>query len=199
MQQQTKVTGVILAGGRATRMNYQDKGLMMFKGQPLISYAIKALTGITQHIIINANRNHDSYSQFGYEVISDQTDSFDGPLAGVLTAMLHTDAEILLVIPCDSPFVSTQSLQKLLQSLLENKADVAVPVSGDKLQPVFLAARTALKDSLQSYLACGQRKMAIWLQQQNLVKVEFTEHDPLFININTPEELVNPYCPNNQP
>jgi len=199
MQQQTKVTGVILAGGRATRMNHQDKGLMMFKGQPLISYAINALTGITQHIIINANRNHDSYSQFGYEVISDQTDSFDGPLAGVLTAMLHTDADILLVIPCDSPYLSTQSLQKLLQSLLENKADVAVPVSGEKLQPVFLAARIDLKDSLQNYLASGGRKMATWLQQQNLVKVEFTSHDPLFININTPEELVNPYYPNNQP
>ena len=189
MSNQTKVAGVILAGGRARRMNNQDKGLMKFKGRPMVSYALAALAPVVDYVFINANRNIDQYRQFGCPVISDQTDSFDGPLAGVLTAMIHADADILVVLPCDSPLIKTEHLQKLLSTRAENNADVAVAFDGLRIHPVFFAVKTALQDSLQDYLAGDQRKVAAWLAQQNFVKVDFSREPEIFSNINTLAEL----------
>ncbi|MDI1292612.1 MAG: molybdenum cofactor guanylyltransferase [Methylobacter sp.] len=189
MSNQTKVAGVILAGGRARRMNNQDKGLMKFKGRPMVSYALAALAPVVNYVFINANRNIDQYRQFGCPVISDQTDSFDGPLAGVLTAMIHADADILVVLPCDSPLIKTEHLQKLLSTRAENNADVAVAFDGARIHPVFFAVKTALQGSLQDYLAGDQRKVAAWLAQQNFVKVDFSREPEIFSNINTLAEL----------
>lgn len=189
MNSQTKVAGVILAGGRARRMNNQDKGLVNFKGRPMVSYAIAALAPVVDQLFINANRNIEQYRQFGWPVISDQTDSFDGPLAGVLTAMIHADADVLVIMPCDSPLIKTEHLQKLLLTRAENNADVAVAFDGIRLHPVFLAIKTALQTSLQDYLAGGQRKVAVWLEQQNLVQADFSNEPEIFGNINTMTEL----------
>ncbi|MGZ5049719.1 MAG: molybdenum cofactor guanylyltransferase MobA [Methylobacter sp.] len=189
MNSRTKVAGVILAGGRARRMNNQDKGLVHFNGRPMIGYAIAALEPVVDYVLINANRNLDEYRQFGKPVISDQTDSFDGPLAGILAAMIHAEAEVLLVMPCDSPLVKTEYLQKLLSARAENDADVAIAFDGDKMHPVFLAIKTALQNSLQGYLDNGQRKVAVWLQQQNWVKADFSQEPEIFANINTMAEL----------
>ncbi|WP_432742045.1 molybdenum cofactor guanylyltransferase MobA [Methylobacter sp. G7] len=189
MSNQTKVAGVILAGGRARRMNNRDKGLMKFKGRSMVSYALAALAPVVDYVFINANRNIDQYRQFGCPVISDQTDSFDGPLAGVLTAMIHADADILLVLPCDSPLIKTEHLQKLLSTRAENNADVAVAFDGLRIHPVFFAVKTALQGSLQDYLAGDQRKVAAWLVQQNFVKVDFSREPEIFSNINTLAEL----------
>ena len=189
MNSQTKVAGVILAGGRARRMNNQDKGLVSFKGRPMVSYAVAALAPIVDCMFINANRNIDQYRQFGWPVISDRTDSFDGPLAGILTAMDHVDADVLVVIPCDSPLIKTEHLQKLLLTRAENNADVAVAFDGVRLHPVFLAIKTALHVSLQDYLANGHRKVSVWLERQNLIKVDFSNEPEIFCNVNTMAEL----------
>ncbi|MGZ8172713.1 MULTISPECIES: molybdenum cofactor guanylyltransferase MobA [Methylobacter] len=189
MNSQTKVAGVILAGGRARRMNNQDKGLVNFNGRPMVSYAIAALAPVVDGVFINANRNIDQYRQFGWPVISDQTDSFDGPLAGILTAMIHADTDVLVVIPCDSPLIKTEHLQKLLLARAEHNADVAVAFDGTRLHPVFLAIKTALQTSLQEYLADGQRKVEVWLAQQNWVRVDFSNETEIFSNINTMTEL----------
>lgn len=189
MNSRTKVAGVILAGGLARRMDNQDKGLVHFNGRPMIGYAIAALEPVVDCVLINANRNLDQYRQFRKPVISDQTDSFDGPLAGILTAMIHAEAEVLLVIPCDSPLVNTEHLQKLLATRAENDADVAIAFDGDKMHPVFLAIRMALQNSLQGYLDSGQRKVGVWLQQQNWVRADFSREPEIFTNINTMAEL----------
>ncbi len=189
MNNQTKVAGVILAGGLARRMNNQDKGLVNYKGQPMVSYAIAALTAVADESIINANRNREQYQTFGLPVVPDQTDSFDGPLAGILTALIYTDAEILVVVPCDSPLIKAAHLQKLLATRAENTADVAVAFDGERLHPVFLAIKTSLKSGLQDYLDCGERKISHWLEQQKMVKADFSNEPEIFININTLAEL----------
>ena len=189
MPNQTTVAGVILAGGLARRMNNQDKGLVHYKGLPLVSYAIAALTAVTDQIIINANRNKENYQAFGLPVVADQTDNFDGPLAGVLTAMIYTDADVLVVVPCDSPLIKAEHLQKLLAVRAENSADVAVAFDGVRLHPVVLAIKTSLKTSLENYLASGQRKVGYWLEQQKTVKADFSNEPEVFININTLIEL----------
>ncbi|WP_411727149.1 molybdenum cofactor guanylyltransferase MobA [Methyloglobulus sp.] len=189
MDKQTKVTGVILAGGLARRMNNRDKGLISFKGQPMVSYAIAAMNTVTNQTIINANRNIEEYQAFGLQVVSDQTDSFDGPLAGVLTAMMFAETDVLLVMPCDSPLVKAHHLQKLLSTRAAVDADVAVAFDGERLHPVFLAIKATLKSSLQDYLLSGQRKIDLWLEQQKMAKADFSAEPDIFININSMAEL----------
>jgi molybdenum cofactor guanylyltransferase len=189
MNCRTKVTGVILAGGLARRMNNQDKGLINYKGRPMVSYAIAALTSVADQSIINANRNREQYQAFGLPVVADQTDSFDGPLAGVLTAMIYTNADVLVIMPCDSPLIKAEHLQKLLSTRAENGADVAVAFDGERLHPVFLAIKASLKISLQDYLTSGQHKVDRWLEQQKMVKADFSNEPEIFININTIDEL----------
>lgn len=191
MIKQSNVTGVILAGGLARRMNNQDKGLLIYKDRPMISYAIEALKSITTQTIINANRNKEAYEAFGLPVIADQTDSFDGPLAGILTAMINSNSNTntLLVLPCDSPLIKAEHLQKLLLSLKEYKANLAVASDGKRLHPVFLAINTSLKNNLQEFLNSGQRKVESWLEQQNKVITDFSETPEIFTNINTLSEL----------
>ena len=122
-------------------------------------------------------------------VVTDQTDSFDGPLAGVLTAMIHSDADVLLVVPCDAPLISSAPLQKLLASLAEHNADIAVAFDGERLHPVFLAIHCRLKISLQNYLASGERKVQTWLAQHNTVTVDLSDSPEVFTNVNTLTEL----------
>jgi molybdopterin-guanine dinucleotide biosynthesis protein A len=189
MNNSTKITGVILAGGQARRMNHRDKGLVCYQARPLVYYSIIALEPLVHNILINANRHHEQYQQFGLPVIADQTDSFDGPLAGVLTAMIHTDADILLVTPCDVPLITSVHLQKLLTVRTEVNADIAVAFDGERLQPVFLAIHTRLQTSLQNYLASGERKIHTWLAQHNTVQVDFSDTPEIFTNVNTMTEL----------
>ena len=189
MKHQPKVTGVILAGGLARRMNNQDKGLINYKGRPMVSYAIAALASIVDLSIINANRNREQYQTFGLPVVADQTDSFDGPLAGILTAMLYIEADLLVVIPCDSPLIKAEHLKKLLATRAKDNSDVAVAFDGERLHPVFLAIKTSLKNSLQDYLNNGQRKADLWLKQQKMVEADFSDEPEIFVNINTLTEL----------
>jgi len=189
MSEQNKVTGVILAGGLARRMNKQDKGLVIYHNKPMVSYAVDAMSQIADTVLINANRNKNEYMQFACEVIADKTDTFDGPLAGIYAAMTHASTENLIVMPCDSPLIKAEHLNKLLMALTENKVDIAVAFDGQRMHPVFLALKTTLASSLKSYLEQGNRKIDIWLEQHALIKVDFIQHAEVFLNINTLSEL----------
>ena len=189
MDRQTKVTGVILAGGLARRMNRQDKGLILFKHRPLVSYAVEAMTAVANRTVINANRNIGSYREFGLPVISDQSDSFDGPLAGILSAMHYAESGIVLAMPCDSPFFNADHLTKLLESLTMHDVEVATAFDGERLHPVFLALNVELSSNLEDYLQRGQRKVENWIHQQKVVFTDYSKEPDIFININSIDEL----------
>ncbi|MCF7971343.1 MAG: molybdenum cofactor guanylyltransferase [Methylococcaceae bacterium] len=189
MNKQSKVSGVILAGGLARRMNKQDKGLVDFNGQPMICYAVQAMASVVDELLINANRNIEQYQAFAYPVISDATSEFDGPLAGIYAALNACQNEVLLVMPCDSPFITAEGLRALLNERERLDADIAVAFDGERLHPVFLALKKSLKDSLQTYLAQGERKIDRWIEQHNWVKVDFSASPEFFENINTLEQL----------
>jgi molybdopterin-guanine dinucleotide biosynthesis protein A len=188
MSGQNKVTGIVLAGGLARRMNKQDKGLIEYHNKSMVTYAVKAMMEVTDNVVINANRNLDAYAQFGCEVITDQTDTFDGPLAGVLSAMMYAETSIVCVFPCDSPLIKAKHLQRLLIAL-DDTVDIAVASDGNRMQPVFLALKTSLQSDLEAYLQAGERKIDVWLQQHSLRVVDFSQDKNVFMNINTLDEL----------
>jgi molybdenum cofactor guanylyltransferase len=189
ISKQTTLAGVILAGGQARRMDNADKGLVNLNDKPLVSYIISALSQVVDNIYISANRNVKSYENLGYPVITDQTQDFSGPLAGILSAMHTTQADILLVVPCDSPLIKAQHLQQLLNTLSIKEIDATVAFDGERLHPVFLALNTSLKDSLAIYLASGERKVETWLKQQRWGITDLSDDKAVFTNINTYQEL----------
>jgi molybdopterin-guanine dinucleotide biosynthesis protein A len=191
MNKQSGVSGVILAGGLARRMNNQDKGLVPFNKQAMITYAIQAIVPVVDELFINANRHIDQYQQFNYPVITDKRDDFAGPLAGVYAALNACHNNVLLVTPCDSPFMLTTALQTLIDERERNAADIAVAFDGERIHPVFMAISSALKDSLQDYLAQGERKIDRWFEQHNWIKVDFSANPEFFSNINTLAQLAD--------
>jgi molybdopterin-guanine dinucleotide biosynthesis protein A len=188
MSEQNKISGVVLAGGQARRMQRQDKGLVLFKGRPLVSYALAALKPLVDEVLISANRNQDSYGRFGHQVIGDNRVGFDGPLAGVLAAMQSARYPLLLVTPCDTPLVNALHLQRLLSGLAAG-ADVAAAFDGQRLHPVFMALKCSLQPSLRDYLQSGERKLQVWLRQQNWLQADFSDAPEIFANINTLSDL----------
>lgn len=190
-QENNNITGVILAGGRAKRMDGQDKGLLRVNNQPMIKLIIDQLITQVQTIIINANRNIETYSQFNYLVISDQCSAdFNGPLAGMLSAMRSCDSDFILSVPCDGPFLPDDLASRLYNELLSQDADICVVHDGERMQPVFALIKTQLAESLQTYLDNGDRKIDLWYKQHKTVLADFSDYKNISLNINTPEELI---------
>ena len=136
------ITGVVLAGGRARRMGGEDKGLLPFRGQPLVSCALDALKAQADTVLINANRNLDEYRALGYPVIQDGTTTFDGPLAGLLSAMRAANTPYILIAPCDAPLMTGDLLERLV-SRFNAVQDSGLPPElcaahdGERLHPVL--------------------------------------------------------------
>ena len=194
-EERATITGVVLAGGRARRMGGEDKGLVDYRGRPLVTYALDALSLAAGTILINANRNQEEYARFGYPVIEDLTDSFDGPLAGLLSAMRSAQTEYVLTVPCDCPQVNGALLGRLYTSLLDERAELCAAHDGERLHPVFLIAKRSLAGDLADYLASGQRKVETWLRSHQLALADYSDHPEMFVNINTREELTNTTIP----
>lgn len=185
----TTLTGVVLAGGEARRMGGRDKGLIPFLGQPLVSYALNALSQIAGTVMINANRHCEDYARWGYPVISDGSAHYDGPLAGMLASLRAAKTPHLLVVPCDCPLMRPALLRRLYDTLLAERAEACVAHDGVWLNPVFAVLDCGIADSLQAYMARGERKIDLWLKQHKLAIVDFSADPDLFRNANTPEEL----------
>ena len=183
------ISGVVLAGGRGQRMGGEDKGWLDYGGKPLVHHVAKRLAPQVDRLIINANRNITRYQRLGYKVVSDDLADFCGPLAGMLAAMKAVDTDYILTAPCDSPFVSMQLRQRLMEALLFNAADIAVAHDGKAMQPVFCLIACRLVKSLQGYLDEGGRKIDSWFTKHPLAVVDFSDQADSFVNFNYPDDL----------
>lgn len=182
------ITGVILAGGKSTRMGGNDKGLTDIAGNPLVTYVISRLHPQVHSILISANRNATEYGKYGYTVIEDTAGEFYGPLSGLLSAMQNADTEYILSAPCDSPFLPLDYAQRMHDELTEKGNTICVAQTGKLMQPVFALVSRSLESSLQDYLERGHRKMADWILQQKPATVDFPNHEDMFFNMNNHED-----------
>lgn len=182
------VTGVILAGGRATRMGGVDKGLIPVNDRPMIAHVIDALRPQVADILVSANRNRDSYAEFGYPVIEDGDDEFRGPLAGVASCMQVASTPYIALAPCDSPLVCSDLVQRLHAALSASAARIAAAHDGEWLQPVFALLDRDLLDELVGFLDGGGRKIGQWYEEQGYEAVDFSDAVESFANINAPDD-----------
>ncbi len=186
------ITGLVLAGGRGSRMGDVDKGLQSFRGEPMVSHVIQRLAPQVGTLMINANRNLETYRQFDVPVWPDKLEGFAGPLAGLQAGLLHCQTQYLVTAPCDSPFLPTDLVVRLSNALVAQNADlaVAVTVEGDTRQPhpVFCLLKTSLLPHLNEFLQSGKRRIDAWYASLNIAEVIFDD-EAAFRNINTLEEL----------
>lgn len=185
----SEITGVVLAGGRATRMGGEDKGLLRVAGRPMVEHVLRILRPQVSELLINANRNLERYREFGVTVVSDFIEGYCGPLAGMASAMKVARTAYVLTAPCDSPFLSEDLAARLHRGLVRDGARIAVADSGARLEPVFALVDRSLLPSLLAYLESGERKIDRWYAQHPMTRVDFSDEPGMFSNLNTPQEL----------
>jgi molybdenum cofactor guanylyltransferase len=189
---QENITGLILSGGRGTRMGHVDKGLQEFRGAAMAQHVLRRLAPQVGSIAINANQNLDTYAGFGAPVWPDDLEGFEGPLAGLATGMRRCATALLVTAPCDSPFLPSDLVERLHQALQAADADLALAETEEdgriQPQPVFALVKTSVLPQLSAYLAGGGRRMDGWYDGIKVVRVRFDDASA-FRNINTLREL----------
>ena len=183
-------TAIILSGGRATRMNGVDKGLVFLQDKPLIAQVILRLKPQVDEILINANREIARYEALGYPVLKDENKDFIGPLAGFSLGLQHAKHDYVLTVPCDSPLFPLDLAARLLNRMLESRMDIAVASSDGNTHPVFCLMKKSVLPSLLAYIESGERKVSVWQKSQQYVEVNFSDCSDAFVNLNTFEDLV---------
>ncbi|MFL6700184.1 MAG: molybdenum cofactor guanylyltransferase MobA [Vitreoscilla sp.] len=187
------ITGLILAGGRGQRLGGVDKGLQPWRGRPLVDHALARLGPQVGEVMISANRNTPAYAARVTRVLADTSDDFPGPLAGILAGLRAAATPWLAVVPCDSPTLPLDLVERLAQGLGDAPGAVVQRDHGDgvrRLEPVCCLLSTALADDLAQHLAQGGRKVENWLARHALpVPFDRPDDAAAFANINTPADL----------
>jgi len=184
-----KVTGMILAGGLGRRMGGVDKGLVPLNGKPMAQHAAERFAPQVDELLVNANQNPETYAKLGYPVFPDAMQGFAGPLAGLQTGLAHANHELVATVPCDSPFLPHDLVQRLRTALIANDAQLAVAVTFSQAHPVFCLCRRDVLPHLTAFLESGGRKIDTWYATLRVVEVNFDDEADAFMNINTPQEL----------
>jgi molybdenum cofactor guanylyltransferase len=195
------ITGLILAGGRGSRMGGVDKGLQNFNGIPLALHTLMRLGPQVETVMVNANRNLSAYESFGASVWPDASADFAGPLSGFLVGLERAETTYVLTVPCDTPRLPLDLAERLSQALIRENAEIAMAAAPEtkadgsteiRTQPVFCLMKIELSESLVKFTHAGGRKIDTWTAQHNTVVVPFDApgDDPLaFANVNTLNEL----------
>ena len=186
------ITGLILAGGRGSRMGGVDKGLQAYLGVPLVMHALLRLSAQVGHIMINANRNLGAYDAMGVPVWPDVLADYPGPLAGFQTGLERCETPYLMTVPCDSPLFPEDLVERLADALEAQGAEIALAAIVEdgvlRAQPVFCLMHSSVLESLTRFTQSGQRKIDRWTAQHRCIEVPFPDPQA-FVNANTLADL----------
>ncbi|MGE8505537.1 MAG: molybdenum cofactor guanylyltransferase MobA [Pseudomonas sp.] len=179
---------LLLSGGRGQRMGGRDKGLLEWRGQPLIAWLHDLTRPLSDDLIISCNRNNDRYAPYADQLVTDQDQDYQGPLAGIRAGMSAAHHEQMLVLPCDAPLVD----RALIESLLTHAGSRPVVIrQGNYWQPLFCLLPTALKEDLERAWQSGERSPQRWFGRLEPVAIDCALDDPRLANLNTPEMLAS--------
>jgi len=193
-----KISGLILAGGEGRRMAGRDKGLITLADKPLVEYTIECMRPLVDDLSLSCNRNRELYQGYQLPCLSDEpteqeSKSYQGPMAGLASGLKHAQQEWLLVMPCDTPLMTTEVMSQLLISL-ENKDPQqevqAIIFAHQGLQPLHGLYHCSMLPIFEQCLAENKNALQRLLRSMPSVQV----HDALdcgfsFNNANDPEEL----------
>jgi molybdopterin-guanine dinucleotide biosynthesis protein A len=186
-----RVTGLILAGGQARRMDGVDKGLLALCGRPLVAHVAARLAPQVNTVMVSANRNAQTYGAYGCVVADDPAfGEWQGPLAGVSAGLARARSEWLVTVACDMPFLPVDLVARLAGAVAEHEATAAVAMVGGRPIPVCMFVPVRVAADLAAWLSDGSdRKVAHWLARIGCIEVGFDDVADAFVNINTPDDL----------
>ena len=183
----SKVTGVVLAGGRGLRMGGVDKGLIELDGRSLVEHQLEALRPQVAALIVSANRNLDRYAALGVTVVADELADFSGPLAGIAAAAARVRTDWIVSVPCDTRSLPADLVARLLDAARRADRGAAYAEDAEGPQYVVCALHTGLAAALASAAASAQRAVRDFLRARDAAVVRF--NDWHCANLNTPEAL----------
>jgi molybdopterin-guanine dinucleotide biosynthesis protein A len=199
MELSQRVAGVVLAGGKSSRMGGGDKCLKPLAGKPLIGHVIERLRPQAGDLVINANGEPSRFASFGLPVVADSMSGHAGPLAGVHAGLEWAKAHVpgaryVVTVAADTPFFPTDLVQRFLAALKDGH-EICVARSEDGVHPVFGLWPIAIAGEIEASLEQGARKVSAFVEQHGAREVLFPQVviggkaiDPFF-NINRPEDL----------
>ncbi len=179
------ITGIILAGGKSSRMG-TDKAMLLHKGKSFLENTISSLNEVSHDILISANQEY--YHDYGYPVVPDNYPGI-GPLAGIEACLNFSKTRINVFAPCDTPFLNAALFKSLIQHI-EN-CDAVVPISADgKIEPLMAYYSKDILPKIRLQIENGDYKIQNLLRtiKTNYVSISETR---LFTNVNTPDDLRN--------
>lgn len=183
------ISGIILAGGRSTRMGGRDKALTPLRGEPLLRHLLRRLQPQTHSLAINSNNNPEDFAAFGLPVIADRLTGFQGPLAGLHAGLNYFPESLVLAVSVDSPFIPRDLASRLQAGLTDRLCACA---SNGSQHALALLCRPEAAKRIQEYLECGGRNVRDFLAAE-AVFIHFDRPDDrgLFVNLNTPEDMAH--------
>lgn len=197
--------GVVLAGGRATRMGGGDKGLLPLGSSNILGHVLARFEPQVAKLALNANGDPERFAEYGLPVLGDSIEGFAGPLVGVLAGLdwaAEQGAEAIVTVAADTPFFPSDLVARLIvaaQGMTHPLVLAATPrgaqetksMSGSGLirHPTFGLWPVVLRDDLRAALTDGLRKVVIWTDKHGGREALFDEAGDPFFNVNTPEDL----------
>jgi molybdenum cofactor guanylyltransferase len=186
-----RTAGVVLAGGRSTRMG-GDKALAMLASRPLVAHVAARLAPQVDALFLNANGDAARFAFLNCPVVADATSNAGGgPLAGVAAALRHAQTQgfaWLAAAPCDAPFLPLDLVARLAAAANEKRAPIAVAATAAGLEPMFGLWSTALASAVEAALAAGDGGPRPLLARFGAAHAVFADAEA-FANLNTPEEF----------
>ena len=192
-----QIAGLILAGGRSSRMGGTDKTLLPLFGRPLIRQVLERLQPQASPVVINTNADPSHFASLGVDIIADTIAGYQGPLAGILAGLEWAASKPgithLLSVAGDTPFFPLDLARQLAARAAGR---IAVAASNGRVHPTFALWPVSLRDALAAFLESGDtRRVMTFIEQAGPDVVDFKAEqrgaktvDPFF-NINTPDDL----------
>ncbi len=199
MEPHERVAGIVLAGGRSSRMGGADKALLPLAGTQLLAHVIARLAPQVSDIVVSANGDLSRFASFGLPVVADSIADHPGPLAGVLAGLEwvvknRPDIRSVVTIPTDTPFFPSDLVAGFLAAR-HHKRTPLVARSESRVHPVIGLWPVEMAPDLRRAIEQGMRKVGAWTELQSAIEVAFPQEqvggNPLdpFFNINRPEDL----------
>lgn len=183
-----RITGLVLAGGRGSRMGAVDKGLEVFRGEALVACVLGRIGPQVGAMLLSANRHRERYETYGHPVVADALGDDIGPLAGLYAGLTACRTDFLVAVPCDAPFVPLDLVARLSQPFSDPSTLVATARTADGTHPVFCLMRRDVVDALAAFVDRGGRSVGAWIASLHGREVSFDD-ERSFRNLNTRDEL----------
>lgn len=178
---------LLLAGGRGLRVGGQDKGLLTWRGQPLIAQLHALCRPLSDDLIISCNRNQARYQDYADQLVGDREEGFPGPFAGILAGLAVARHPALLVLPCDAPLLDLSLLEALHERAAANPDRPVMVRRGAQWEPLFCLLPTHLLAALEQAWQAGERSPRRALQAFDTLALDCAQDDPRLANLNTPD------------